>query len=183
MQPNHLIAEIRETLKRFQNGYIVRDLSRLDEFMELFEQDPETELIGIGASVRGGNEWFQGADQIRAIIASDWEYWGDVRINVDEAKISALGDVAWLSTSGELVQTDTFDQALVFYLQQMKELLENEAMDLDRRLMEATHFGMRRLRERQKGKGYGWPFVFTAVLVKREAAWRFHTIHWSMPVD
>jgi hypothetical protein len=126
MPSDDVIAEVRETLISFQDGYIGRDLSRLDEFMDLFEQGSETELIGIGASVRGGNEWFQGAEQIRPVIASDWEYWGDVRINIDEAKISALGDVAWLSTNGELVQTGTFDQALVFYLQQMKELLENE---------------------------------------------------------
>lgn len=183
MQPNDVIAEVREALQRFQDGYIVRDLSSLDDFMGLFEPGSETELIGIGASVRGGNEWFQGSEQIREIIASDWQYWGDVRIDVEGAKISALDDVAWLSTSGELVQTDTFDQALVFYLQQMKELLEKEDVDLDERLMEATHFGMRRLRERQKGGGYGWPFVLSAVLVKRDGPWRFHTLHWSMPVD
>lgn len=183
MLPNDVIAEVRETLQSFQDGYIARDLSRLDEFMGLFEQGSETELIGIGASVRGGNEWFQGSKQIREIISSDWQYWGDVKIDVKGAKISILDQVAWLSTSGELVQTDTFDQALVFYLEQMKELLEKENLDLDERLVEATHFGMRRLRERQKGKGYGWPFVLSAVLVKRDAAWRFHTIHWSMPVD
>ena len=56
MLPNDVIAEVRETLQSFQDGYITRDLSRLDEFMRLFEQGPETELIGIGAFVRGGNE-------------------------------------------------------------------------------------------------------------------------------
>jgi hypothetical protein len=49
--------------------------------------------------------------------------------------------------------------------------------------MEATHFGMRRLRERHKGEGHSWPFVLTAVLVRSDDGWRFHTIHWSMPVD
>jgi hypothetical protein len=116
-------------------------------------------------------------------LESDWQYWGDVVIDVAGAKISVLGDVAWLSTSGELVQTETFDKALAFYLKQMKELLEQEDVDLDERLMEATHFGLRRLRERHKGKGHSWPFVFTAVLVREGGEWRFHTIHWSMPVD
>jgi hypothetical protein len=49
--------------------------------------------------------------------------------------------------------------------------------------MEATHFGMRRLRERSKGPGYSWPFTFVAVLVNAADQWQFHTIHWSMPVD
>jgi len=42
---------------------------------------------------------------------------------------------------------------------------------------------MRRLWERGKGIGYSWTFVFTAVLIRIEGDWRFHSIHWSMPVD
>ncbi len=49
--------------------------------------------------------------------------------------------------------------------------------------MEATHYGIRRMYERSKGLGHSWPFTFTAVLVKIGGAWRFHTIHWSMPVE
>jgi hypothetical protein len=155
----------------------------LDEFMDLFAPEGGPELIGIGASVRGGNEWFEGPGAIREIVESDWTYWGDVLIDVEGARISALGDVAWLSATGTLAQTDTHDQALPFYLQQMKELLEREEWDADEQLVEATHFGMRRLRERLKGKGHTWPFVLTAVLVRTGGRWQFHTIHWSMPVD
>jgi hypothetical protein len=180
---DYMDQEIRQVLQRFQDGYTVRDLSKLDEFVALFHQSDDVELIGIGASVRGGNEWFQGVEAVREIIESDWAYWGDVVIDVDGAKITVHDDVAWLSTSGTLAQTDTFDKALPFYLDQMKELLEDESSDPDARMMEATHFGLRRLREKQKGIGFAWPFVLTAVLVKTENGWRFHTIHWSMPVD
>jgi hypothetical protein len=180
---NSTNEDIRKVLQRFQAGYTTRDLSTLDEFMTLFHQSDGIELIGIGASVRGGNEWFQGMDAVREIIESDWTYWGDVVIDVDGAKITVHGDVAWLSASGTLAQTDTFTTALPFYLNQMKELLEDEDSDPDARMMEATHFGLRRLRERQKGLGFAWPFVLTAVLVKTKNGWRFHTIHWSMPVD
>jgi hypothetical protein len=151
--------------------------------MELIVPGDEAELIGIGAAKRGGTEWFQGAEQIREIIESDWTYWGDVCLDVEGARITTDGDTAWLSTSGDLTQTQTFDQALVFYLEQMRSLLEDESVDLDDRLVEATHYGMRRLRERHKGLGHSWPFVFTAVLVRRDGSWRFHTVHWSMPVD
>jgi hypothetical protein len=183
MQADTAAEEVRDTLRRFQAGYTSRDLSQLDAFMDLFAPEGVPELIGIGASVRGGNEWFEGLDAIREIIQSDWTYWGDVWIDVEGTRISAVGDVAWLSTTGTLAQTDTHDQALPFYLQQMKELLENEDWDADEKLVEATHFGMRRLRERLKGKGHTWPFVLTAVLVRTEDRWQFHTIHWSMPVD
>jgi hypothetical protein len=174
---------VRDTLRRFHKGYVNRDLSRLDEFMQLFAKEGDPELIGIGAAVRGGNEWFEGPDAIREIIESDWTYWGDVWIDVEGARIRVLGNVAWLSTTGTVRQTDTHDEALPFYVQQMKELLEKEEWDPDSRLMEATHFGIRRLRERHKGRGHAWSFVLTAVLVRTEGKWQFHTIHWSMPVD
>jgi hypothetical protein len=62
-------------------------------------------------------------------------------------------------------------------------MLDDDGRDPDARLLEATHFGMRRLRERGLGEGHGWPFVFTAVLVRSHGTWQFHTMHWSMPVD
>lgn len=180
---DHSTREVRQVLQRFQDGYITRDMSKLDEFMELFFPSDDVELIGIGASVPGGNEWFQGLEPIREIIESDWTYWGDVVIDVEGAKITARGDVAWLSTSGNLVQTLVLDKALPFYVKQMQELLEDESVPLETRLMEASHFGVRRLREKHLGTGRRWPFVFTAVLVRTEGIWRFHQIQFAMPVD
>ena len=176
-------AQVREVLHRFQEGYITRDLSRLDEFMTMFAQEDSSEFLGIGAVRRGSFEWLEGPEAIREIIESDWTYWGDVSIDVAGARINVLGDVAWLSTTGKVTQTGTFDEALPYYLQQMKDLLENEELGADGRLVEATHFGMRRLRERYKGTGHAWPFVLTAVVIRAQDGWRFHTMHWSMPVD
>lgn len=178
-------VEIRQVLQKFQTGYLARDLTKLDEFMELFIPGEESELIGIGASARNENEWFQGATRIREIIESDWTYWGDVRLEVEQAKISFKGEVAWLSTVGAILQTDHIntDEVTEYSLNQMRELLARESLSPKQRLVEATHFGVRRWREREKSAGYPWPFTFTAVLVHLEGAWRFHTIHWSMPVD
>ena len=176
-------ASVRAVLQEFLDGYRLRDLSKLDDFMTLFDQGGGVELIGIGASERGAVEWFEGSEAIREIIQSDWTYWGAVELDVAGAKITNLDRVAWLTTTGTLEQMETFDQALPLYLQQMGEILEDEKRDSDERLIEASHFGIRRLRERLKGSGYCWPFVFSAVLVKRDGDWKFHTIHWSMPVD
>ncbi len=175
--------QVRLTLQAFQDGYTARDAGRLDDFMSLFVQDEGIELIGIGAAVRGGNEWFQGPAAVRDIIEGDWKYWGDVVLDLPATKITVSGDVAWLSTHGQIVQTTTHDDALPFYLEQMETLLKDRSLDHDARLIEATHFGMRRLRERAKGMGHGWPFVLTAVLQNIDGRWVFHTIHWSMPVD
>jgi hypothetical protein len=177
------IDQVRDVLRQFQAGYTSRDLSSLDEFLGLFDQYGSIELIGVGASERGGNEWFEGLQAIREIIQSDWEYWGQVEIDVQGAKISVQDQVAWFTTTGTLEQTDTFDQSLSFYLDQMRGMLEDDEKDPDEKLLEASHFGVRRLRERLKGAGYQWPFVISAVLIKKADGWKFHTIHWSMPVD
>ena len=179
----HSIEAVRAVLQQFQDGYIARDVTKLDEFMTLFAPDEDIELIGVGAAKRAANEWFVGPSAIRDIVEGDWTYWGDVTLDVAGAKITVNGDVAWLTTTGAVTQTQAFDKALPQYLQQMKAILENAEFDPDTQLMEATHFGMRRLRERSKGLGHSLPFTFMAVLIKSDVAWRFHTIHWSMPVD
>lgn len=175
--------EVRAALQQFQDGYTARDVMKLDEFMQLFAPDEEIELIGIGAAKRAATEWFVGPAAIRDIIEGDWTYWGDVTLDVADAKITIRGDAAWLSTTGTVTTTRAFDKALPQFLQQMKAMLENTEFDPDTQLMEATHFGMRRLRERSKGLGYAWPFTFVAVLVNTGDRWCFHTIHWAMPVD
>jgi hypothetical protein len=151
------IDKVRNLLQKFQDGYTHRDLEKLDEFIDMFDQSSEVEFIGIGASERGGNEWFLGLEKIREIIESDWEYWGQVDIDVEGAKITINGDAAWLTTTGTLEQTDTFDTALPIYLEQMKKMLEDDAKDPVDKLIEASHFGVRRLRERLKGWGTNGP--------------------------
>ncbi len=175
--------EVRAVLQRFQDGYTARVVAQLDEFMRLFAPAEDIELIGVGAAKRAANEWFIGHGAIRDIIEGDWVYWGDVTLDVAGAKITVSGEVAWLTTTGTVTQTQAFDKALPQYLQQMKAILDNAELDSDTQLMEATHFGLRRLRERSKGLGYRWPFTFVAVLLNIDEQWRFHTIHWSMPVD
>lgn len=176
-------SDVRVALQYFQNGYLARDVARLDDFMQLFVPDDGIEMIGIGAARRAANEWFEGPTRIREIVESDWLYWGDVRLDVAGAKITIHGDVAWLSTTGTVTQTQAFDTAIQFHLNDMKAIFDQEDLSADEKLLEATHYGMRRLRERFKGLGYSWPFTFTAVLVRDGKCWRFHTLHWAMPVD
>jgi hypothetical protein len=75
-------AAVRIVLQQFLDGYRRRETSTLDSFMNLFDQVEDIELIGIGASERGGVEWFEGPEAIREIIQSDWTYWGSVELDV-----------------------------------------------------------------------------------------------------
>lgn len=177
------ITQVREVLQKFQNGYTTRDKSKLDEFMRLFAPTDEIELIGVGAFERGGREWFNGRAAIREIIEGDWAYWGAVEIDVAGAKITVAEETAWFSTTGTLTSGDEYEKAYPFYLEQMRDLLMDESKSFDDRLTDATHFGVNRLRDRMHGKDAKWPFVITAVLVRTDGEWGFHTIHWSFPAE
>jgi hypothetical protein len=177
------IQQVRKVLQKFQDGYTIRDKSKLDEFMELFAPTDEVELIGVGASERGGSEWFNERASIRDIIEGDWTYWGAVDIDVDGTRITVSGETAWFSTTGTLTSGDEYEDAFPFYLEQMRDLLMDEKKSLDDRLTDATHFGVRRLRDRMRGKGAKWPFVITGVLIKMDGGWGIHAIHWSFPAE
>lgn len=178
--------DVRRVLQAFQDAYLARDLSRLENVMKLFLDSEEIELIGIGAKERNGYEWFQGKDAIKGIIAGDWEFWGDVRLDVENARIFINGKTAWLSTTGTLTQSTQHEKAMVEFAKMMHDMLDdigNEGEKAEKQMMEAAHYGIRRLREKSLGEGYQWPFTFTSVLVKDGENWKFHTIHWAMPVD
>jgi hypothetical protein len=121
------IQQVRNVLQKFQDGYATRDKSKLDEFMELFAPTEEIELIGVGASERGGNEWFNGRAAIREIIEGDWTFWGAVDIDVDGTRITVSGDTAWFSATGALTSGDEYERAFPFYLEQMRDLLMDES--------------------------------------------------------
>lgn len=72
--------EIRKLLKDFQQGYLNRDLNQIDEFMELFTENQMAVYIGTDAE-----EFLQGPEALKEIIESDWEYWGDFKINLEGA--------------------------------------------------------------------------------------------------
>ena len=83
--------------------------------------------IGFGAAKRAATEWFEGHSRIREIVENDWLYWGDVRLGVDGAKITVNGDVAWLSTTGTVIQTQAFDTAIEFHLNDLSVPLDRLA--------------------------------------------------------
>jgi hypothetical protein len=58
---------VRKALQEFQDDYTTRNMESLDNFMQLFLQNEETEMLGIGAAIRGGFEWFQGTKAILAV--------------------------------------------------------------------------------------------------------------------
>jgi hypothetical protein len=175
-------ADILNTFDSFVKGYRDRDVSSIDSFMDLFSDNDDIQMIGIGATKPGEYEWFTGKEEIREIILSDWQLWGAVHFDMKNIRISERNDTAWFSLCAELEQLEPDEDAWKFYLTQMKKLLDDQSVSSHDRMFEAAHFGLRRVREKNLGVGYRFKMVITGVLVKEEL-WKFHTLHWSMPVD
>jgi hypothetical protein len=88
-------SDIIEQLHKFQEGYTLRDTAQVDAFMEaLFSQ--ENALV-IGTMP---DEIYIGSKKISKLIYADWNAWGDCKFLIENAHISARGDVAWVSTIG-----------------------------------------------------------------------------------
>ena len=173
---------ILDTFKTFEDGYMQKDLKQIDKFMNLFSDDDDAQMIGIGATVPGEYEWFTGKSEITKIIISDWTYWGNVNFDINKIRLTQKGDTAWFSLCAQLEQVKQQEDTMTFFADKMKELLEDNNISAHDRIFEAAHYGIRRVREENLGAGHMWKMVITGVLVK-EKTWRFHTLHWSMPVD
>ena len=94
--PPAVRAQILEALTLLQDGYTRRDLKRLPDLMDrVFARDRDIALFGTDSG-----EWIIGYDHVQRFIAGDWSGWGDLRLAVDRARISASEDLAWLATVG-----------------------------------------------------------------------------------
>lgn len=175
------IDQVRELLSRFQEGYAQRDLGRLDEFMDLFTSTEDLEVIGTNAVAPGEGEWCQGREAVRELVAGDWEHWGDVRFDVQNARISFHGNVAWLATTGSVTDTIPAEECCTGYLDFVEGKLEEGQLSPQARMLEILRLGTDILLGIQQGERYVWPFRFTAVAVREAGGWRFHQVQYSFP--
>jgi len=153
------IEEVRNLLFTFSEGYVRRDLSSLDTFMNLFVQDEDLEFIGVGGGSPRRGTWRIGREPVRDLIRADWEYWGSIKIDTNNARIDVLNNVAWLSTSGTVTTDD-----------------ETEEFLGDKESMIGKVHSDASAGSRIK------PLRMTAVVTKRESRWQFLQIHFSFSI-
>jgi hypothetical protein len=181
MAASNPLDEVRGVLRAFQDGYTRRDPSAIDAFMTLFVPEDDLEVIGTGGVRPGVDEWYLGRTGVRELIASDWEGWGDLALDVDGAHIHTLGDVAWLAASATVTMNLVAEDNYRNYLQRMKSIIDETDWPPQEKLLYLLRGGTNTLYELHRGERFVWPLRFTAVLVRREGAWRFHQMQFSFP--
>lgn len=177
------IQAVRNTLKAFQDGYDRRDKSLLHDFRKLFVPEDELEVIGTGAVEPGDDEWCLGLEAASALVENDWEGWGDLALDVADARIHVEGEVAWLATTGTVTMDLDTTETYRDYLEYLKQVADDESLEPRLRLLEMLRGTSNTLFEAERGMIYTWPLRFTAVLLRRtvegEKRWLFHQIQFS----
>ncbi len=174
------VNQVRALLQKFQDGYFARDLKNLDEFMQLFVQSDDLEIIGTGAVEVDEHEWCRGVEATRELVENDWKYWGDVVYNVQGARIFVRGDVAWLATTATVTDVIVEKERYSGYIDYVRRVAEEDD-DAKQKMLDILLLGNELLAGILKGETCTWPLCFTAVAVKDEGEWRFHQMQFSFP--
>ena len=100
--PGNATSAVRDTvltsLRAFQDGYAKRDQQNLGSFMsDLFPKDDDVLILGTEG---GAKEWVRGRPAAARFIATDWQHWGELQLDVAHAEVWSSGDVAWVATIG-----------------------------------------------------------------------------------
>jgi len=94
-------------LQLFQDGYTKREIDYLDEYMDKLFSKENILILGTMPS-----EYLTDHSSAKSLIKSDWLYWGDVKLLINNSNISSYENVAWFSTIG-YVEFDLFRYLVV----------------------------------------------------------------------
>ncbi len=174
------VNQVRALLQKFQDGYFARDLKNLDEFMQLFLQSDDLEIIGTGAVGVDEHEWCRGVEATRELVENDWKYWGDVVYDVQGARIFVRGDVAWLATTATVTDVIAEKERYSGYIDYVQRIAKEDE-DAKQKMIDILLLGNELLAGILKGETCTWPLRFAAVAVRDEGEWRFHQMQFSFP--
>ena len=170
--------EIRQLMQAFQEGYIHRDVTQADKFMELFTAD--VEVIGTNGVKPGVDEWYMDRASAREIVVGDWETWGDLRLDLDSMSIHSRGDVGWVAATATVTKTigaENYES----YLEFVKTFIDNPDLSAEQKLLHILRGGTNTVYELRRGEKFVWVLRFTAVVVREADSWKFAQMNFSFP--
>lgn len=169
---------IRELLNAFQDGYAKRDVKNLEKFMELFT--PDVEIIGTNGVKPGIEEWYLDQVSAKSMIKSDWETWGDLKLDLENASIKVNETIGWIAAYATLTKTIGSENYASF-LEFTREFILDSKLSPQLTLEYILRGGTNTIFELTQGENFVWPLRFTSIVTKFENVWRFCQIHFSYP--
>lgn len=181
---NDIKNELKDVLRFFEKGYIQRDVSRVDAFMDrLF--DKEENIVIVGTSI---GELCLGYDEARGIFSSDWKDWGDLRINVDEADVILQGDTALVYTTGSVKysfssNSDAYSGFMI-YIKECFDQVSQDSKRPDMIKLTDINWGLCHILNQWEGekREYLWDLRISFVLKRNVSGWKISQMQFSLPV-
>ena len=170
--------EIRSLLEKFQEGYIRRDVSQIDAFMELFTVDAE--VIGTNGIRPGVNEWYVDRATARELVEGDWQGWGDLRLDLEAMSLHSRDGVGWVAAPATVTQV-IGSENYASYLEFIKSLIDDPNLSAEQKLLHILRGGTNTVYELRRGEKFVWALRFTAVVVREGDGWKFVQVNFSFP--
>jgi hypothetical protein len=171
-------GEIKAILRQFQDGYILRDLKKVNSFVEeLFVESKDTFVIGTGMS-----ELYLGSEEVKELIEDDWEEWGDVKIDYENAHISIYGEVAWFATKGSVKYNfEDTPESHERHIDFIKSNIEDVNLTSKQKIA-FINWALALMYHQREGdkREYFWPMNLSGVLLKGGGKWKFIHLKFSM---
>ncbi|WP_105617293.1 nuclear transport factor 2 family protein [Vallitalea okinawensis] len=173
------IQEVREVLKKFQEGYTNRNTDTLDSYMDdIFVNDDSMITVGTSRS-----EWCFGVHDLKNLVESDWKYWGDLVVNFEKAKINSKGSVSWFLADCTINWEDDD------YNEWCNDLVADYFEDNGRFInykpkskLAMLNLQMAFIQQSKEHLGCNMPIRLSGGLIKRENQWLIHKLHFSAPM-
>ncbi|MDI6453256.1 hypothetical protein [Peloplasma aerotolerans] len=166
--------KIIKALNYFQDAYIKKDPSLIDDFMKLlFIKD---NLIVFGTGI---NEICLTDEQSRELFISDWKYWGDYRLNFDTVDIKQYPSFTYVNIEGALTyQFKDDDETYAKFAGYVRENMESgRTYDF----MDVQHYLSHLLHARdQKQRSVIFPIMTSFVFVEHDNRAKIKRIMFSM---
>ncbi len=177
------IVDVRNVLRKFQEGYTNRNVDVLDDYMkELFIDSDKMLTVGTNRS-----EWCFGLNDLRGLLKSDWKYWNNIHVDVDNAKINSKDNIAWFVTDCIMTWDDEddfsewCDDIVSDYYEEKGRYIGYKTMSkLAMVNLKLTHL----LKTSSLGNSNDLPapLRLSGGLVKEDNTWHINRLHFSIPM-
>jgi hypothetical protein len=169
---------VKAVLTKLNEGYKKRDPKLADEFLDLFVGDDSVYLLGTAS-----DELCPGVAEVKDLLESDWEYWGDAAFDLDKVIIKVDGDVAWFAIPGTVKYSFEHNQERYDgYVAFAKEKANDETVPALERIA-FVNWAMALTYHQQdlNPRDYFCPMRFSGVMIKDKEMWKIAQGQFSMP--
>lgn len=179
-------TKIKHLLQVFQTAYRARAVEEADAALDsTFAKQGFASIIGTG-----DGELFLTRQSIRDLFISDWQYWGELVLDIENAIIREHGKAAWCQVPATVKYSFSDGEATYFrFVSFIEEFFDGKSYDSRKstgvKLTEINWLLAHFLhpREPQENREYLWKLRIYFVLEYLDESWIIRHIQFSFPRD